>query len=88
MTPTNIAIIFLRISGVSWLIEVVVALTTLPGDIFGVLALQPGYLATQREVALAMEIFRICLYLGIAIAFLVFPLSLAKLFTKGLDHVA
>jgi hypothetical protein len=87
MTLIQVAVLFLRISGVGWLIDVVVALTALPGDILGMVA-QSGYLSAQRELAIAMLLVRVCFYLGMAIAFLIFPRPLAKLFTKGLEHVA
>jgi hypothetical protein len=84
MTPTKVAVIFLRISGIGWLIDVVVALTALPGDILGMVQ-QTGYLSFQRELSLVMLLVRVCFYLGMAIAFLFFTRPLAKLFTKGLD---
>ena len=85
MTPTKVAVIFLRISGIGWLIDVVIALTGLPGDILGMVE-QTGYLSFQRELSLIMLLVRICLYLGMAIAFLFFTRPLARLFTKGLDE--
>jgi hypothetical protein len=86
MTHTQVAVLFLRIWGIGWLIDAVIALTGLPGDILGMLA-QSGYLSQQRELALIMLLFRICLYLGMAVAFLMFSRPLAKLFTKGLENV-
>jgi hypothetical protein len=84
MTIEQVAAILLRISSVGWFVEVLVAMTGLPGDILGVVVLQPGYLANQRELALVMVLLRICLYLGIGIAFLFFSRPLAKLAAKGL----
>jgi hypothetical protein len=84
MTPTKVAVIFLRISGIGWLVDVVIALTALPGDILGMVQ-QTGYLSLQRELSLIMLLARVCLYLGMAIAFLFFTQPVARLFTKGLD---
>jgi hypothetical protein len=85
MTPTKVAVIFLRISGIGWLINVIIALTSLPGDLLGMVT-QTGYLSMQRELALMMLLVRICLYSTAAIAFLLFTKPLAKLLTKGLDN--
>jgi hypothetical protein len=84
MTPTKVAVIFLRISGIGWLIDVIIALTSLPGDILGIVE-QSGYLSAQRELSFIMTLVRLGFYLGTAIAFLFFTRPLARLFTKGLD---
>lgn len=85
MTPTKVAVIFLRISGIGWLINVIITLTSLPGDLLGMVT-QTGYLSMQRELALMMLLVRICLYSTAATAFLLFTKPLAKLLTKGLDN--
>jgi len=88
VTLVQVAAVILRISGVVWLWDALVALTSLPGDIYGMTALQPGYLLSQRELGLAMLVVRIGLYLIIGSAFLFFASPLAKIFTKGLEHGA
>ena len=88
VTLEQVAAVFLRIFAVGWLWDVPVALTNLPGDIFGMIALQPGYLLSQRELGLAMLLVRIGLYLILGVGFLFFARPLAKLFTKGLQHVS
>jgi hypothetical protein len=83
MTIEQVAAVMLRIAGIGWFIEVLVAMTLLPGEILGMLS-QTGYLATQRELAFAVVLLRIFLYFALGMAFVFFSRPLAKLITKGL----
>ena len=87
MTPTQVAVIVLRILGIGWFLDVLIALTNLPGDVLGAIALQSGYLATQRELALLMLLARLCLYLIIGTVFLFFPHPIARVVAKDVERV-
>jgi len=87
MTPIQTAVLLLRIFSVYFFIDVMVVLTELPPNIYGILNAQSDYLVTQRELALGLELIRLFVYAGTGISFLVFSRPLAKLFTKGLDKV-
>jgi hypothetical protein len=87
MTPIQVAVLLLRFFSVYLFIDVMVVLTELPPNIYGIFNAQSDYLVTQREIALGLELVRLFVYAGTGIAFLVFSRPLAKLFTKGLENI-
>jgi hypothetical protein len=86
ITLIQVAAVLIRIFCIWWFIDAVLVLTTLPGDILGIINYQSGYLASQRELNLAIQLVRMFLYLGLGTACLVFTRPLARLLTKGLEH--
>jgi hypothetical protein len=85
MTPTQAAILLMRILSVGFIADSINILTDLPGDIYGVMRATTDYVASQRELDLVLVLVRLSVCSGIAIAFLFFSRPLAKLFTRGLD---
>jgi hypothetical protein len=87
MTPIQVAVLLLRFFSVYLFIDVMVVLTELPPNIYGIFKSPSDYITTQRALVLGLELVRLFIYAGIGIAFLVFTRPLAKLFTKGLESM-
>jgi len=62
----------------------VVVLTELPPSLNGIIHSTSDAIATQRVLILGLELFRLLIYVGTGVAFLIFTRPLAKFFTKGL----
>jgi hypothetical protein len=76
----------LRIFSIWWFVDAVLVLTGFPADIYGMKYYPSGYLSGQRELDLVLQLVKLVVFLGLGITFWVFPLPLAKLLTKGLEH--
>jgi hypothetical protein len=85
MTPTQAAILLMRILSIGFLVDGINILTDLPGDIYGVFRATTDYAASQRELDLVLVLVRLSVCSGVAVAFLLFSRPLAKLFARGLD---
>jgi hypothetical protein len=85
MTPTQFAILLIRIFGVFASILAAAALTEIAYGIFSVIYSSSAQSEPLRAFLLAMYVVRFLIYFCTAIIFLVFTKPLAKLFTKGLD---
>ena len=88
ITLLQVAAVLIRIFSIWWFVDAILVLTAIPPDIFGIKNYPSGYLSAQRELDLVLQLTKLILFLGLGIAFWVFPLPLAKLLTKGLGHDA
>jgi len=87
MTPIQFANLLLRFFSVYLFFDAFVVITELPTMIWGIIMSQLPNITSEREITLGMLLFRLFVYSGTGIAFLVFSRPLAKLFTNGLEHV-
>jgi hypothetical protein len=87
MTPMQSAVLLFRFFSLFLCFDIVVVLTELPPNIYGIFNSPTDYTTRQRELLLALELVRLAFYTGSAMVFLVFARPLAKFMTKGLGHV-
>jgi hypothetical protein len=87
MTPIQAAALFLRLFSVYLCLNIILVLTELPPNIYGIISLRSDYLMHQRVLMLGLELFRVFVYASLAVTFLVFNRPLAKLFAKGLESL-
>ncbi len=85
MTLKQVAILLIRIIGVSFLADAVAAATDIPVDIVGILDSNIASITLDREVFLAALLIRVLFLIGIGVWFVFFAQSLVRLFTKNLD---
>jgi len=86
ITLTQVAAVLIRIFCIWWFVDAVLVMLTLPNEFLGMLSIRSGYFSSQQEIALAMQLLRLFIYLSLGTAFLVFTRPLAKLLTKGLER--
>jgi hypothetical protein len=87
MTPMQLAVLLFRFFSLYLCFDVIVVLTELPPNIYGVFSSPTDYTTKQRELLLGLELVRLVIYTCSAIVFLVFARPLAKCITKGLGKV-
>jgi hypothetical protein len=85
MKLMQIAILFIRITSVSFFIGAAVILTELPALVFDIFESRFQYITLEHEVALLMVLVRLAFYLIGGLCFLLFARPLARLLAKGLD---
>ncbi len=87
MTPTHFATLLIRFYCVVAFIFAAVVLTEIAYYSYVLFYFPSSQLESQREFLLAMYILRFFIYIGTAIAFLIFTKPLARLLAKGLEII-
>ena len=87
MTPIQLAVLLFRFFSLYLCFDVMIVLTELPPNIYGVFNSPTDYTTKQRELLLGLELVRLVIYASSAIVFLVFARPLAKFITRGLENV-
>jgi len=94
MNVRDVAVVMLRIFALWWFVDAFSYLVDVPAEVYGILHYQLGrtqltetekYLAAQREIMLAIVLFKTLVFLALGIAFMAFARPLARLFTRHLD---
>ena len=86
ITLTQVAAVLIRLFAIWWFVDAVLVILTLPNEFLGLLSFPSGFGGSQREMALAMQLIRLLIYLGLGTTFLLFTRPLAKLLAKGLER--
>jgi hypothetical protein len=87
MTSIQVAALLLRLFSVYLCLNIIVVLTELPSSIISLIYSQSDFLIHQRVLGIVLLLFRLGVYVGLAITFLVFNRPVAKLFVKGLESL-
>lgn len=85
MTLKQIAILLIRLIGVTFLADAIAAATDIPVDIVGILDSNIPSITLDREIFLVALLIRVLFLVGIGVWFVFFAQSLVRLFIKDLD---
>lgn len=85
MTIAQVSALMMRLFGAYLFLNLILVITELPTEVYGIIATHFDYIRSEREVVLAATLIRLVVYAIGGTCFIAFSRSLGKLFAKGLE---